>query len=304
MKKIILLMVIATITNTSASQLKPFAGFTKQIRYERMIPPLGLEVTFDKTVHILLPSAVRYVDLGSEWLIAGKAEGAENVIRVKSSVKGFEGETNMSVITDDGSFYTFNVRYSEEPQILNVEMKRLLAEAASRANESNIEEMIDTNTIDLHLKELGGDSYEQVNSIMQRIYDLNQRKIRTIGARSFGMLFILKGIYTHNNLIYLHTEMRNNTHIPYDVEMIMLKVEDRKVAKRTAHQELSIKPVRIYNPTTRVGGMSHVRSVYALEKFTIHDNKQLIVEIHEKGGDRVQAFAVRGRDILSAELIE
>ena len=69
-----------------------------------MIPPYGLEVTYDKTTHIIFPSAVRYVDLGSANLIAGKADGAENVIRVKATVKNFRDETNMSVITESGSF--------------------------------------------------------------------------------------------------------------------------------------------------------------------------------------------------------
>ena len=61
------------------------------------------------------------MDLGSPNLIAGKADGAENVIRVKATVKNFRNETNMSVITEDGSFYTFNVKYADEPLILNVE---------------------------------------------------------------------------------------------------------------------------------------------------------------------------------------
>ena len=67
-----------------------------------------LEVTYDKTVHVIFPSEVRYVDLGSPDLIAGKADGAENVIRVKATVRNFPNETNMSVITEDGSFYTFS----------------------------------------------------------------------------------------------------------------------------------------------------------------------------------------------------
>ena len=87
-----------------------------------MIPPHGLEVTYDKTVHVIFPAAVRYVDLGSPNLIAGKADGAENVIRVKATVRDFRAETNMSVITEDGSFYTFNIRYAAEPLLLNVEM--------------------------------------------------------------------------------------------------------------------------------------------------------------------------------------
>ena len=78
------------------------------------IIPYKIEVTFGKTVHILFPSEVRYVDLGSNNIIAGKADGVENVVRVKAAVKEFPGETNFSVITGDGSFFSFNVVYKEE----------------------------------------------------------------------------------------------------------------------------------------------------------------------------------------------
>ena len=63
-----------------------------------MIPPHGLEVTYDKTVHVIFPAEVRYVDLGSPDLIAGKADGAENVIRVKATVRNFPNETNMTMV--------------------------------------------------------------------------------------------------------------------------------------------------------------------------------------------------------------
>jgi len=92
-----------------------FQGLSRSITYDRMIPPHGLQVTFDKTVHIIFPAAVTYVDLGSANIMAGKADGAENVIRVKAAKRGFKGETNMSVITEDGSFFAFNVKYAKEP---------------------------------------------------------------------------------------------------------------------------------------------------------------------------------------------
>lgn len=85
-----------------------YHGLTRKLMFDRMIPPHGLEVTYNKTVHIIFPAPVRYVDLGSPNLIAGKADGAENVIRVKATVRDFRSETNMSVITEDGSFYTFS----------------------------------------------------------------------------------------------------------------------------------------------------------------------------------------------------
>ncbi len=56
-----------------------YHGLTKKLTFDRMIPPYGLEVTYDKTTHIIFPSAVRYVDLGSPNLIAGKADGSEKM---------------------------------------------------------------------------------------------------------------------------------------------------------------------------------------------------------------------------------
>lgn len=81
-----------------------YQGITRKLPYRQMVTPYGVEITFAKTVHIIFPSAVRYVDLGSNHIIAGKADGAENVIRVKATTEDFPGETNFSVICEDGSF--------------------------------------------------------------------------------------------------------------------------------------------------------------------------------------------------------
>lgn len=69
-----------------------------------------------------LPAAIRYVDLGSADLLAAKADGTENVLRVKAALRDFSRESNLSVITEDGAYYTFNVKYADEPQKLSVEM--------------------------------------------------------------------------------------------------------------------------------------------------------------------------------------
>jgi hypothetical protein len=62
-----------------------YDGLTRPLTFNRMIPPYALEVTFSKTVHIIFPSAIHYVDLGSADLLAAKADGAENVLRVKAA---------------------------------------------------------------------------------------------------------------------------------------------------------------------------------------------------------------------------
>ena len=121
MKKI--LMMFALLLGVSAAWAQQssgdyYEGLTRKIGFSQMIPPHGLEITYDKTVHVIFPAPVKYVDLGSTNLIAGKADGAENVIRVKATTRNFREETNMSVITEDGNFYTFNVKYADEPLLL------------------------------------------------------------------------------------------------------------------------------------------------------------------------------------------
>ena len=85
-----------------------FDGLTRKMGFDRMIPPHALEVCYNKTTHIIFPAEITYVDLGNENLVAGLADGAKNVLRVKSAFKSFKQETNLSVITEDGSYYSFS----------------------------------------------------------------------------------------------------------------------------------------------------------------------------------------------------
>ena len=242
-------MVSVATAQTSDNTGDLFEGYTKKITYDRMIPPHGLEVTFDKTCHVIFPAAIAYVDLGSANIIAGKADGAENVIRVKAAKRGFKGETNMSVITEDGAYYSFNVKYAREPRILNVEMTDFIhdGEAVNRPN----------NSMNIYLKELGSECPVLVRLVMKSIWKENKRRVKQIGSKSFGIQFLLKGIYTHNGLLYFHTEIKNSSNVPFDVDFITWKIVDKKVAKRTAIQEQVIQPLRTQNFVLNVAGNSN-----------------------------------------------
>ena len=98
----------ATVVETKPTTGDYYQGFTRPLTFDRMIPPYALEVTFNKTVHVIFPSAIRYVDLGSADLLAAKADGTENVLRVKAALRDFSRESNLSVITEDGNYYTFS----------------------------------------------------------------------------------------------------------------------------------------------------------------------------------------------------
>ena len=272
-----------------------YQGITRKLPYRQMVTPHGVQVTFAKTVHIIFPSAVRYVDLGSNWIIAGKADGAENVIRVKATTEGFPGETNFSVICEDGSFYSFNARYAHEPEMLNIEMKDFL-ENGDTTDFSHTR-------MNIYFRELGNESPLLVKLIMQSIYKEDRREIRHLGCKRFGVQFLLKSVYSHNGLFYFHTETRNRSNVAFRTDFIRFKVVDKKVPKRTAIQERVIDPVRSYNEVLVTEGKSDVRTVYAVPQFTIPDDKLLVIELFEKDGGRHQTIRVENADLVAAKQI-
>ena len=273
-----------------------FDGLTRKIGFDRMIPPHALEVCYDKTTHIIFPAEITYVDLGNENLAAGLADGAKNVLRVKSAFKSFKTETNLSVITEDGSYYSFNVKFAKEPLLLNIEMTDFLhdGEAVNRPN----------NAQEIYLERLGSESPMLVKLIMKSIYKQNKREIKHIGSKRFGVQFLLKSIYTNNGLLYFHTEIKNTSNIAFDVDFVSFKIVDKKVIKRTAMQEQVLEPLRAQNYVVVVPGKQSERTVFALEKFTIPDDKQLVIEVAEKEGGRHQSFVVENEDIVRANVID
>lgn len=255
------------------------------------VDPYQMEVTYNKTSHLIFPAGIRYVDIGSEYLIAGKAEDAENVLRIKAALRDFKEETNFSVITNDGRFYNFNVVYNGSPVTLNYDLLQM-QKSTDRKNGN-----------DVLFEELGSNSPSLTGLLMQSIYKKNKKVIRHIGAESYGIQFLLKGIYIHNGLFYFHTELRNNSNVPFKIDFVTFKVIDKKLAKRTVVQEKTLVPIRIYKPLDEIAGNTAEQNVFLLDQFTIAGDKELMIEIFEKNGGRQQVLRVENSDLVRARLI-
>lgn len=282
-----MVFLIAFNANTNAQQI---ASSTSKLTMGK-VEPYEMRVTYNKTSHLIFPSAIRYVDLGSEYLIASKAEDAENVLRIKATVRDFEEETNFSVITDDGRFYNFNVFYSAYPASMNYDL--LTMQKASDRENGN----------DVLFEELGNNSPSLAGLLLKTIYNQNKRVIKHIGSKSYGIQFLLKGIYVQGGKFYLHTELSNKSNVPFNIDFVNFKVVDKKVAKRTVVQEKAMTPLRIYKPLDEIRGNTVDQNVFLLDQFTISDDKVLIIEIFEKNGGRQQVLQVENSDLVHAKLI-
>lgn len=264
------------------------------------LTPRTIEVGFTKTVHILFPAPVTYIDIGSMAIIAGKADGAENVVRVKAAVHDFAEETNLTVITEDGGFYTFDARYAENPATSTIEIAAAESPAARPASSSEPARADEGRVL---LREVGRERPATVKRVLSDIYRQNRADVKGIHTRKYGVEVEVRGIYVHNDVIYLHVQIANNTNISFEVDCRRFVVADRKAAKRTAQQQRIIEPLRVCNDPSIVRGHQRQRIVFALPKLTLEEEKILLLEIAEKDGARHQCLEISSKELLGAKAL-
>ena len=264
------------------------------------LTPRTIEVGFTKTVHILFPAPVTYIDIGSMAIIAGKADGAENVVRVKAAVRDFAEETNLTVITEDGGFYTFDARYAENPTTSTIEIAATESPVAQPASASEPARADEGRVL---LREVGRERPATVKRVLSDIYRQNRADVKGIHTRKYGVEVEVRGIYVHNDVIYLHVQIANNTNISFEVDYRRFVVADRKAAKRTAQQQRIIEPLRVCNDPSIVRGHQRQRIVFALPKLTLEEDKILLLEIAEKDGARHQYLEISSKELLGAKAL-
>ena len=264
------------------------------------IRPLRIETGFSKTVHILFPSPVTYIDIGSMDIIAGTADGAGNVVRVKAAVRNFTSETNLTVITEDGGFFSFDVHYAENPAVSTINIsapKQTTVESGSTQPEPAPTEGR------VLLQEVGREKPATVKRVLGDIYRQNRMDVKGVRTKKYGIGVEVLGIYVHNDVIYIHTMISNETNISFEVDARQFIVADRKLAKRTAQQQTPLDILRVCNDPTVVRGHQRQRTVFALQKFTIPDDKVLLWEIIERNGARHQTVEIPAKELLDAKLL-
>lgn len=264
------------------------------------LAPRTIEVGFTKTVHILFPAPVTYIDIGSMAIIAGKADGAENVVRVKAAVRDFAEETNLTVITEDGGFYTFDARYAENPSTSTIEIAAAETPATQPASASEPARADEGRVL---LREVGRERPATVKRVLSDIYRQNRTDVKGIHTRKYGVEVEVRGIYVHNDVIYLHVQITNDTNISFEVDYRRFVVADRKAAKRTAQQQRTIEPLRVCNDPLIVRGHQRQRIVFALPKLTLEEDKILLLEIAEKDGARHQCLEISSKELLGAKAL-
>lgn len=245
---------------------------------------LRMGITTDKTTSLLFPAAIRHVDLGTQDVLAEQVSEAENLLLVKAGQADFK-ETNLTVVTADGRLYSFNVVYDPNPSML---VHRLSASVASNRADINFQDEL--------MKPQDLEAYSK------GIID-NHRSMRGIADASWDVMARVDGIYIKDRVIFYQLLLDNQSTINYDIDFIRFYIRDKKKSKRTANQEIELKPLFTAGNIISVVGMCQQTVSFALEKFTLPDAKYLAIEIMEKNGGRHLKLRIFNRKIVRARVL-
>ncbi|MEC4027450.1 conjugative transposon protein TraN [Myroides odoratimimus] len=253
------------------------------------VAPYEIELTQNKTTHILFPSSIEYVDLGSNDIIANKVEATSNVLRLKS-VKEDISPTNFTVITNDGKYYSFTAIYNEEPIQLSYDLTKF-------------ERQVNKQQSEVLFKDLGTTSPSLADLFMKAIIKKNKKELN-IKSKNYEVEVKLKSIYIQGGKLYFHISISNKSNLPYTVDYISFKIKDRRTTKRTTVQEMSLKPIRSYSDFQTINSHNKQDNIFMLNQITLSDKQMLIIEVNEKNGVRRQVLKIGKTNILRSKKIK
>lgn len=234
--------------------------------------------------HLLFPSEIVYTDFGNgDLLEVSLAENLRNVLRMKA-VEDFKNVTNVSVYTADKQFYTFDVRYNERETNYTFQIGDTTVLAQENQALLNSDELTDADKQTI---------LQKINKKGRRIYNIGQKKNK--------IHFFVENIFTQANKLIFRMTIENQSNIKYDIDYIKFFIKDKKTSKQSASQELEMTPLFIDAFSYTIEGKNKGQISICFEKFTIPDNKDLVIEINEKEGGRHIIYKLKNSDIIDAE---
>lgn len=255
------------------------SGQTSFVNATEELQPIA--TTFNKTTSIIFPASITSVDRGSPEVLIQKAKGVLNVLQIKAAHRSMK-ETNLTVITADGTLHHFFIRYEDNPACLTWKVTDFLY----------------GNNFSVMLQQPNHD--HEINSQTQAIQkSKNPRFMKSTGNHK--MKLQLNDIFIKDEVLFLKLTIANKSNINYTTDFIRFYTEDKRQVKRTASQQLDRKPIFTQGDATQIIGRTKKTIVYAFEKFTIPDAKQGVIELFEQKGGRHLKLTFKNRRLVKAK---
>lgn len=247
-------------------------------------PPV-INVNDKQQTHLIFPDKIIYVDFGTMDVKVSKASGVDNILAI-CATGVFTESTNVSVITSANKFYTFDLSYADQPSHLSFVVEPGANAAGKRVALLDNKELNSVQRDNLR---------KEINSRIQSLSKLYKDYA--------GIRFSITNIFIDKDILFFKFKLTNYSNIDYVPDFVRFYIQDSKIRKKTASQQLEQTPLFFFDLPDRVAAHESKTFTAALNKFTIPDKKKLLIEIQELGGGRHFSYKLNNDPIISAEIL-
>ena len=227
-----------------------------------------------KNVALFFPEPIRQGITGSDNFIFTYNRDKEQYFGLLQATPG--KESNLLVINRNGAIFSYIVRYKEQLSKLNY----FITTSSSIGNEKP------SSNLPIDGKE--------VNSVSKSDYYLRacnylvQRKqsFKNLQKRNEGIELSIKNIVFDKEELYFVLQIKNTSTLDYDLNFLEISIQTKQKGKKKSLQRIYQKPLFVYNRPTKIAENETVRMVYVLPKFSLSNDRRVVIELKENNGER------------------
>lgn len=254
----------------------------------KLIPALETVFVSDiKTTHLIFDEDIKYVDLGSPYFVADTLQPIVKIKHIGEDVgKPISQVTNLTVITESGTYYSIPIRYNRDTIELT---HRITATDQQIGAVQEAKKEIDQ-------------TEKEIDMFVKRL-DFAQDNVNLANKREdFGIT--TKGIFYQKDYMALRVELYNGSTIDLDIDQILFRLKLRKkFGNEYIYQERIVKPFRVLNETTKIDGYQTKTMTMLFKKFTPNEHENLVIDVLEANGGRSSKLTIERKKLLNPKSI-
>ena len=228
-----------------------------------------------KNVALFFPNPIRQGITGSENFVFTYNREKEQYFGLLQAQPG--KESNLLIINNNGSIFSYIVSYKEELSKLNY----FIHLTTAIVNEKPIEDLLTTTKAE-ESRFNKSHYYERFCSYLLK----RKQRIGRLKKRNDGIVLSVENIVFDKEELYFVIQIENRSSLDYDVNFLNLSIDTRKKGKKKSLQSLYQEPHFKYKLPTKINEKKTVRLVYVIPKFSISNERSVILELNENNGER------------------
>lgn len=286
MKRLILpiCVALALATTPVVAQL----AFVLPMTNSTIRPSYAIQVSANKTTHIIFPYEIRYADLGSKDIAGEAVEKAGNVFRLKAVNQNVMMETNLTVVTSDGRLFSFIITYKDHPDAVTYDLSKVLLDG----------------DVSKSAKVSAGSQARLADNLNRQgeVAMNSRRKIRHVGYKTQGVNLYLKNILYKDDVMYLVLGMQNGSKLDYDIDYLRTYVmQMKRVGESSATQDVPVDPIKVFDAAENViPRHDELTKVIAIERLTLEKDRRLVIQVGEESGGRQLTISIGPEELATA----